>query len=102
VSEALDLKQLERRAHRESLQDGIMKILLGFLLAVCGLMTVDPRMAGGFAVGSLRLPGKMDSIAVYLICMGVLLAAVGAVMLVRFLRSYPIAPQEAADDQHEG
>lgn len=59
-------------------------------------------LGAGFAAGSLRLPGKMDNIALYLICMGLLLAAVGAVMLVRFLRSYPIAPQEAADDQHEG
>ncbi len=214
MSENVDLKQLERRVYSESLQDGIMEILMGFLLVLCGVVMADPKMGGafiglyviglvmfpralealkrrftytrlgkavlheeepkplvggiflyilaagvlvalglallgrlttaewyrwlpvwiglclvgamthlysksgsprfvvygvvavgaGFAVGLLRLPGRMDNIAIYLMCMGALFAVVGAVMLIRFLRSHPVAvgTEEGMDDQHEG
>jgi hypothetical protein len=48
-------------------------------------------LGAGFAVGFLRLPGKMDNISVYLNCMGVLWVLSGSAVLLRFLRTHPIA-----------
>jgi hypothetical protein len=213
-SEHMNLEQLEQKVYRDSLQDGIMDILMGCLLVACGLWIADSRVGGaflglyvigaislhrahealkrrftyprlgkavlhqekpgplvsgilvfivataalvplglallgrlttaewyrwlpvwigfcligamahlysksgsprfivyavlavgaGFAAGSLRLPGKMDNIAVYLICLGAFFALVGVVMLIRFLRSHPVAvgTEEGMDDQQQG
>ena len=47
MAQTLDLKQLERGVYRETVQDGIVEILLGLLLVVCGPMAVNPKTAGG-------------------------------------------------------
>jgi len=44
MSQSIDLKQLERRFHRESLQDGIMEIAIGALMYLCGLLIADPKI----------------------------------------------------------
>jgi hypothetical protein len=208
MSNSVDLKELERKVYRDSLQDGIMEILLGFLLIVCGLLMINPKvfagimsiyvlfllflprlldrmkrrftyprlgeaalpqeepkplaagilgftlaagvlvaltlallgrlttdewyrwlpvwmglcfvgaswylysksgraryvvcglfaLGAGFAIGSLQLPRKMDNISLYLIGLGVVAALIGVVKLLRFVRSTPVATQEAPND----
>jgi hypothetical protein len=44
VSQDRDLKEIEKRTYRESLQDGLMEILIGGLLYMCGLLVADPKV----------------------------------------------------------
>ena len=208
MSETIDLKELERKAYRESLQDGFMEIAIGGLMYLCGILIPDPVirvifapfyvlylaflprgleafkqrytyprlgravlhrqnlkpllagaslymlgaaaliavglvvsgrliapewyrwlptwlglcLAGVFCyiysrsgslrylvyafvalgaaavIGSIRLPSAKDYLAVYLICTGTLCALTGAITLIRFVRSHPLAAQEVPDE----
>jgi hypothetical protein len=208
MSSSVDLGELERKVYRDSLQDGIMEILAGLLLVVCGLVMTNPRLSGAFAgvylllllslrrlhdrmkrrftyprlgevvlheeepkqlvvgilgfvlaagvlvavtltllgrlttaewyrwlpawmglcfvgaswhlycksgqaryavggfvalgagvaIGSLQLPGKMDNITLYLITLGVAVALIGVVRLLRFVRANPVVTQEAPNN----
>ncbi len=44
MSETIDLKELERKAYRQSLQDGTMEIAIGALMYLCGLLIADPEI----------------------------------------------------------
>ncbi len=49
MSETVDLNQLERKAYRASVQDGIMEILVGFFLVLCGIaLSLDSNLTGIF------------------------------------------------------
>ena len=203
MSQSIDLKQLEKKVYRESLQDGLLEIAIGALMYFCGLLIADPKImviyvayvafapwvvrgiteryiyprlgkvvlhhekprplltgvfitlgaaaliATGLAVsgrltspewyrwlpiclglclvaafgyiysrtgslrylvyafvalgaavvvGSIRLPGARDYIAVYLICTGTVAAVTGGIRLRRFLRTHPPVAQGVADE----
>ncbi len=65
MSQTIDLKSLERRAYRESVQDGIMEIFIGGLLYICGLVVADPKITVVFiaiyAAYVLRLPRSLEA-----------------------------------------
>jgi hypothetical protein len=43
MTTGIDLRELQRTVYRESARDGIMEILIGGLLYVCGLVVGDPE-----------------------------------------------------------
>jgi hypothetical protein len=44
MSQSINLKQLERKVYRESLQDGLLEIAIGALMYFCGLLIADPKV----------------------------------------------------------
>lgn len=52
----IDLKALERKVYRESLQDGIMEIAIGALMYLCGLLIADPKLVFIYALYLFLLP----------------------------------------------
>jgi len=53
----------------------------------------------GAGAALLELPGNMDNLWVYLMTMGAILTVWGAVLLLTFLRRYPIRAEEAPDGE---
>jgi len=48
MPETIDLKELEQKAYRQSLQDGLTEILMGCVLVACGVVLADPVARKGF------------------------------------------------------